>query len=140
MDEDTPPSAQALISTVPGSMQGALTGNTAKSDDTGDAFELSQLLFVVGHVAVKHIVYLELVEREWKCQKQVKELGVPETTLRVRSLTRLLDMRRMRSRRCPDSPLALYGPLLVRICGALFTASQQPCVLCYYPGQCPCIQ
>jgi condensin complex subunit 1 len=65
MDEDPPPSAQGLISTVPGSPQGALTRNTAKkSDETGDAFELSQLLFVVGHVAFKHIVYLELVQRE----------------------------------------------------------------------------
>jgi len=54
-----------LISTQPGS-----TANPArKSDDTGDAFELSQLLFVVGHVAIKHIVYLELVEREWKRQR-----------------------------------------------------------------------
>jgi condensin complex subunit 1 len=71
MDEDLPLSAQALISTVPGSMQGALTGIAAKnSDEIGDAFELSQLLFVVGHVAVKYIVYLELVEREWKRQKQ----------------------------------------------------------------------
>ncbi|KAH9957639.1 hypothetical protein BGW80DRAFT_1465730 [Lactifluus volemus] len=76
MDEDPPPSARALISTVPRSTQGALTGNAAKkSDDTGDAFELSQLLFVVGHVTVKHIVYLELVEREWKCQKQENELA-----------------------------------------------------------------
>jgi condensin complex subunit 1 len=76
MDEDPPQSTHALISTVPGSTQGALTGNLAKkSDDTGDAFELSQLLFVVGHVAIKHIVYLELVEREWKRQKQEKELG-----------------------------------------------------------------
>jgi condensin complex subunit 1 len=76
MDEDPPPSAQALISTVPGSTQGASRGIAVKSDDTGDAFELSQLLFVVGHVAVKHIVYLELVEREWKRQKQEKELGM----------------------------------------------------------------
>ena len=75
MDEDPPPpSTQALISTMPGS-----TGIPArKSDDTGDAFELSQLLFVVGHVAIKHIVYLELVEREWKRQKQEKELGAHE--------------------------------------------------------------
>jgi condensin complex subunit 1 len=43
--------------------------------DTGDAFELSQLLFVVGHVAIKQIVYLELVEREWKRQKDEKEKG-----------------------------------------------------------------
>jgi condensin complex subunit 1 len=71
MDEDPPPSTQALISTQPGS-----TADPArKSDDTGDAFELCQLLFVVGHVAIKHIVYLELVEREWKRQKQEKELG-----------------------------------------------------------------
>ena len=71
MDEDPPPSTQALISTQPGST--AIPAG--KSDDTGDAFELSQLLFVVGHVAIKHIVYLELVEREWKRQKQEKELG-----------------------------------------------------------------
>lgn len=76
MDEDLPPSnpppsTQALISTQPGS-----TGSPArKSDDTGDAFELCQLVFVVGHIAIKHIVYLELVEREWKRQKQEKELG-----------------------------------------------------------------
>jgi len=70
-----PPSTQALISTMPGSTQGASEGKAKKSDDTGDAFELSQMLFVVGHVAIKHIVYLELVEREWKRQKQEKELG-----------------------------------------------------------------
>ena len=78
MDEDSPPQSttQALISTMPGSTQGSSVANPAKkSDDTGDAFELSQLLFVVGHVAIKHIVYLELVEREWKRQKQEKELG-----------------------------------------------------------------
>lgn len=43
--------------------------------DLGDAFELSQVLFVVGHVAIKHIVYLELVEREWKRQKDEKQAG-----------------------------------------------------------------
>lgn len=44
-------------------------------DDQGDAFELSKLLFVVGHVAIKHIAYLELVERELKRQKGVLEAG-----------------------------------------------------------------
>jgi len=43
--------------------------------DVGDAFELSQLIFVVGHVAIKHIVFLELVEREWKRQKDEKQAG-----------------------------------------------------------------
>lgn len=43
--------------------------------DLGEAFELSQLLFVVGHVAIKHVVFLELVEREWKRQKDEKQAG-----------------------------------------------------------------
>ena len=43
--------------------------------DTGDAFELSQLLFTVGHVAIKHIVFLELIEREWKRQKDERQAG-----------------------------------------------------------------
>jgi len=43
--------------------------------DIGDAFELAQLLFVVGHVAIKQIVFLELVEREWKRQKDEKQAG-----------------------------------------------------------------
>jgi condensin complex subunit 1 len=47
----------------------------AEDKDVGDAFELSQLLFVVGHVAIKHIVFLELVEREWKRQKDEKQAG-----------------------------------------------------------------
>ena len=51
------------------------TDQDVASGDTGDAFELSQLIFVVGHVAIKQIVYLELVEREWKRQKDEKEKG-----------------------------------------------------------------
>lgn len=46
-----------------------------KEKDVGDAFELSQLLFIVGHVAIKQIVFLELVEREWKRQKDEKQAG-----------------------------------------------------------------
>ena len=64
-EEDPDRSAQTQEST-PGS----------NNKDVGDAFELSQLLFVVGHVAIKHIVYLELVEREWKRQKHEKEQGI----------------------------------------------------------------
>ena len=93
MDEDPPPqstqpqSTQPLISMMPGSTQASAA---KKSDDTGDAFELSQLLFVVGHVAVKHIVYLELVEREWKRQKHEKELGKKEKATSARFTRRLI--------------------------------------------------
>jgi condensin complex subunit 1 len=54
-------------------------GSADEDKDVGDAFELSQLLFVVGHVAIKQIVFLELVEREWKRQKAEREKGAPQT-------------------------------------------------------------
>lgn len=44
------------------------------TDSTG-ATHLAQLVFVVGHVAIKHIVYLELVEREVKRQKDESNKG-----------------------------------------------------------------
>ncbi|KIL59473.1 hypothetical protein M378DRAFT_1006629 [Amanita muscaria Koide BX008] len=46
---------------------------------TSDAFKMSQPLFVVGHVAIKQIVYLELVERELKCQKDERQ-ATPNST------------------------------------------------------------
>ncbi|WWC85617.1 uncharacterized protein L201_000481 [Kwoniella dendrophila CBS 6074] len=39
-----------------------------KKDQIG-SFKLAQLVFIVGHVSIKHIVYLELVEREFKRRK-----------------------------------------------------------------------
>ncbi|KAF8493475.1 non-SMC mitotic condensation complex subunit 1-domain-containing protein [Russula emetica] len=134
MDEDPPPSTQALISTQPGS---TMANPARKSDDTGDAFEFSQLLFIVGHVAIKHIVYLELVEREWKRQKQEKELaeklargaGDDAASKDGEELDqvagnaeddigdRIAAVRESELLYGPDSLLALYGPLLVRICG-----------------------
>lgn len=48
-------------------------GQTPAPIDLGDAFLLSQLIFVVGHVAIKHIVYLEIVEKECKRQKEEKD-------------------------------------------------------------------
>src|SRR5258708_27387422 len=41
----------------------------------GNSFLLSQLVFLVGHVAFKHIVYLELVERELKRRKELQAKG-----------------------------------------------------------------
>lgn len=64
MEEDAEPPASTFI-----------TSQGSGEKDVGDVFHLSQLLFVVGHVAIKHIVFLELVEREWKRQKDEKELG-----------------------------------------------------------------
>jgi len=74
MDEDLPDGTQ--ISSQPLTQAGISTAPPrAQSDDAADAFELSQLLFVVGHVAIKQIAFLELVEREWKRQKEAKTAG-----------------------------------------------------------------
>lgn len=73
MDEDEPQDVSG--EGADSSQAGGSGSQSDESTDTGDAFALSQLLFVVGHVAIKHIVYLELVEREWKRQKHEKEAG-----------------------------------------------------------------
>ncbi|GAA6027146.1 hypothetical protein JCM8097_002429 [Rhodosporidiobolus ruineniae] len=43
--------------------------DAASSGTTGNAFELSQLIFVAGHCSVKQLVHLELVERDLKRRK-----------------------------------------------------------------------
>ncbi|KAJ6460387.1 non-SMC mitotic condensation complex subunit 1-domain-containing protein [Mycena vitilis] len=103
-----------------------------KSGDLGDAFELTQLLFVVGHVAIKHIVYLELVEREWKRQKDEKD-GVDKQNAKAKDREeldqvagnaedeigeRIAGVRETELLYGPQSLLAVYGPMLVHVCGS----------------------
>ncbi|KAI0667334.1 non-SMC mitotic condensation complex subunit 1-domain-containing protein [Trametes maxima] len=110
-------------------------GGTGK--DSGDAFELSQLLFIVGHVAIKQIVFLELVEREWKRQKHEKEMaakiggaGTPNKAKDQEELDqvagnaedeigeRIAAMREHELLYGSQSLLATFGPMLVHICGS----------------------
>ncbi|KAG6897024.1 hypothetical protein C0992_004552 [Termitomyces sp. T32_za158] len=130
-----------------------------QGQDVGDAFELSQLLFVVGHVAIKQIVFLELVEREWKRQKDEKqssEYNIP-AALCVEGLTQYVALveKQTATKKGDNQPskdgeeldqvagnaedeigeriavvretellygeqslLAIYGPMLVHICGS----------------------
>ncbi|KAK7433641.1 condensin complex non-SMC subunit Cnd1 [Stygiomarasmius scandens] len=67
MDEDQPAEGN---DEGQGQTQAQASG---EENDQCDAFELSQLLFVVGHVAIKQIVYLELAEREMKRQKDERQ-------------------------------------------------------------------
>lgn len=73
-----PPTADSSVegSSPPSPMREQSAANPETgSGDTADAFYLSQLVFTVGHVAFKHIVYLELVEREIKRRKEVIAKG-----------------------------------------------------------------
>ncbi|RDB27013.1 Condensin complex subunit 1 [Hypsizygus marmoreus] len=109
-----------------------------KGSDVGDAFELSQLLFVVGHVAIKQIVFLELVEREWKRQKDEKQAAEKQAASNSSHQPskdgeeldqvagnaedeigeRIAGVRETELLYGPESLLAVYGPMLVHICGS----------------------
>lgn len=72
-DIDMDPTASRPASPRPGSV--AVGDAEVDKGDIGKSFQLSQLVFIVGHIAIKHIVYLELVERELKRRKDVTAKG-----------------------------------------------------------------
>lgn len=75
-DKENDPDAMDEDDNPPISQNSAPTGSQEKKlKDPGDAFQLAQLLFVVGHVAIKQIVFLELVEREMKRQREPEAPG-----------------------------------------------------------------
>ncbi|KAF9528388.1 non-SMC mitotic condensation complex subunit 1-domain-containing protein [Crepidotus variabilis] len=114
------------------------TQDDGQDKDVGDAFELSQLLFVVGHVAIKHIVFLELVEREWKRQKDETQAAEKKAMSNQKSGKdketdeldqvagnaedeigdRIANVRETELLYGEGSLLALYGPMIVHICGS----------------------
>ncbi|KAL0578388.1 condensin complex non-SMC subunit Cnd1 [Marasmius crinis-equi] len=129
MDEDQPGDTSRTSDTPP--------SQAAPADGMGDAFELSQLLFVVGHVAIKHIAYLELVEREMKRQKDEKQAaekaargGASATNKDGEELDqvagnaeddigdRVHEIREQELLYGEQSLLAIFGPMLVHISGS----------------------
>jgi condensin complex subunit 1 len=95
------------------------------------SIELSQLFFLVGHVALKEIVHLEIVESAWKRKKSKKESDkkdaehptAVEDELEQVGGTAEDDigdaMTRIREREMlfgPNSLLAVFGPLLTEVC------------------------
>ncbi|KAJ7844392.1 non-SMC mitotic condensation complex subunit 1-domain-containing protein [Mycena olivaceomarginata] len=132
MDEDHPESGDVLRGSEDSAAVPEQT-KEAKSSDAGDAFELSQLLFVVGHVAIKHIVYLELVEREWKRQKDEQDGADKQANGKAKEREeleqvagnaedeigeRIAGVRETELLYGPQSLLAIYGPMLVHVCGS----------------------
>jgi condensin complex subunit 1 len=75
MPPDTPaipPTPAWSMPATPG-MERTNSQDSIKNDiQSTPSFALAQLVFTVGHVAIKHIVYLELVEREFKRRKDEK--------------------------------------------------------------------
>ncbi|KAH7098364.1 non-SMC mitotic condensation complex subunit 1-domain-containing protein [Auriculariales sp. MPI-PUGE-AT-0066] len=124
---------KTLDESLTGADATALSADLTQSSDRGDSFVLSQLLFIVGHVAIKQIVFLELVEREWKRQKEVgkatAEGGKPDSAIAKDELEqvagnaedeigdRVAAIRETELLYGEHSLLAKFGPMLVTICG-----------------------
>ncbi|WFD20122.1 condensin complex non-SMC subunit Cnd1 [Malassezia caprae] len=99
-------------------------------------YSLAQALFVAGHVALKQIVYLELVERECKRRKAQKDAGAdakPASELdqvaeqAEDDLGELFGLIRDRELLyAPQSLLALYGPLVTHLCSTMRQQSYAP--------------
>ncbi|RGP79011.1 condensin complex subunit 1 [Fusarium longipes] len=103
-----------------------------KSKKRDNAIALSQLLFIVGHVAIKQIVHLELCELDFKRRKQEKEKQAPAKNDKDKEDADELDliggtteddfteaMAHIRERELlygPNSLLAVFGPLVSDIC------------------------
>ncbi|KAL2204547.1 condensin complex component cnd1 [Sarocladium strictum] len=110
--------------------QGSQTEAPRKRDN---AINLSQLLFIVGHVAIKQIVHLEMCELDFKRRKQEKEKQASQKEKeKEKEEADELDliggtseddfteaMAHIRERELlygPNSLLALFGPLVSEIC------------------------
>ncbi|KAG5922800.1 hypothetical protein E4U42_005260 [Claviceps africana] len=116
--------------TVNQTMSQATQGERPKTRD--NAVNLSQLLFIVGHVAIKQIVHLELCELDFKRRKQEKEKQTTAKAEKDKEDVDELDliggtteddfteaMAHIRERELlygPDSLLAVFGPLVSEIC------------------------
>jgi condensin complex subunit 1 len=112
--------------------QPALTQNAGEGKRTADNFEMSQLFFVIGHVALKQIVFLELVEREWKRQKDETQANGGQSTkdkdgeeldqvagnAEDEIGDRIQAIREVEILYGEESLLAAYAQMIVRVCGS----------------------
>ncbi|KAF9352012.1 Condensin complex subunit [Mortierella sp. NVP85] len=97
---------------------------------TIDSWQLSQLLFIVGHVAIKHIVHMEVIEEEFKRRKTAtgneKKKGKDAVDDELDQVVGTTEdefgdaMAHIRERELlfgEGSLLQVFGPLIVNICG-----------------------
>ncbi|WAR52714.1 hypothetical protein PtB15_2B139 [Puccinia triticina] len=103
--------------------EGASTGPTdgmMDIDHPSDA--LSQLIFLAGHVAVKHLVHLELIEREFKRRKAADDqarskLTNPPGNVEDDIADVVFHAREKELLFGKQSILAVFAPMTVQICG-----------------------
>lgn len=92
------------------------------------SMELAQLFFLVGHIALKEIVHLEIVESAWKRKKSSKESQPQARETADDELDQVAGtaeddigdaMTKIREREIlfgPHSLLGIFGPLITEVC------------------------
>lgn len=122
------------------------TSAPSQSPAMGSAFELSQLLFVAGHCAIKQLVHLELIERDIKRRKaeEEKKSGGKSATQdeleQVAGSTEddigeaIAESKENELLYGPGSLLAVYGPMAVTIVAQpkLYRVSKEPLCIKHY--------
>ena len=125
---DNLPLGDEQAGTPTAASQSATPQPPAEPAEMADAFDLAQLIFAAGHVAIKHLVHLELVEREYKRRKEVEKTAAPEKAGAVDELDQVAGsleddiadiVQEAKERELlygPKSLLAMFGPMTVQIC------------------------
>jgi condensin complex subunit 1 len=99
--------------------EGQQTGNKDSS------LLLAQLIFVVGHIAIKQIVHLELIESEWKKRKNSKDSEKSKGSNDLEMVTGTAEdefvdcIGMVRERELlfgPNSILSCFGSMIVHVC------------------------
>ncbi|KAI9006529.1 condensin complex component cnd1 [Phycomyces nitens] len=102
---------------------------SVQQSDQKSSFELSQLFFIVGHVALKQIVHLEIVEAAWKRKKALKDVeegkkntSTDEELEQVNGTAEddigdaITHIREREILFGPNSLLARFGPMITEVC------------------------
>lgn len=99
-----------------------------KQPQMANAFELAQLLFVAGHVSVRQLLHLELVEREYKRRKaemdkkdgakanNTEELDQVVGSVEDDVADLVAHSKEKELLYSPDALLSVFGPMAVAIC------------------------
>ena len=104
------------------------TISDSKEDSLQKSMDVCNLIFVVGHVAIQHLVHLERIEAEWKRKKHAKEsqkVNKNEGDEDLEMTTGTVEdefvdvMNAVRERELvfgPNTLLSTFAPIIVHIC------------------------
>jgi condensin complex subunit 1 len=90
------------------------------------SMKLAQLIFVVGHVAIKQMVHLECIESEWKRRKHLKDteaqskpradLEMVTGSMEDEFAEKMINVKERELLYGQNSLLGIFGPIITNIC------------------------